>query len=79
MPTCGIRTLSPGATLGVILFPSLFNAPGPTASTFASLSSLTLLSGRKMPPAVFVSALILWTRILSRRGARDLMDLSAVV
>ena len=77
--TCGIRTLSPGATLGVTLLPSLSSPPGPTASTFASLSSLTLCSGSKMPPAVLVSALILWTRMRSRRGARDLMDLSAVV
>ena len=77
--TCGIKTLSPGATLGAILFPSLSSPPGPTASTFASLSSFTLLSGRKIPPAVFVSALILWTRIRSRRGASDLMDLRAVV
>ena len=44
--TCGIRTLSPGATLGAIRFPSLSNPPGPTASTVASLSSLRLLSGK---------------------------------
>lgn len=71
--------MSPGATLGATLFPSLSSPPGPTASTFASLSSLTLLSGRNIPLAVLVSALILWTRTRSRSGARDLMDLSAVV
>ena len=32
-----------------------------------------------MPLAVLVSALILWTSIRSRRGASDLIDLSAVV
>ena len=78
IPTCGINTLSPGATLGVTLLPSLSRPPGPTASTLASLSSLTLLSGRKIPPAVLASALTLWTSMRSRRGERDLMDLSAV-
>jgi integral membrane sensor domain MASE1 len=32
-----------------------------------------------MPDAVFVSALMRWTRTRSSRGASDLMDLSAVV
>lgn len=68
--------MSPGCTLTAILFPSLSKAPGPTASTFASLSSLTADSGRKMPPAVFASALTRWTRMRSRRGARDLIDLT---
>jgi len=76
--TCGIRTLSPTVTLQEILLPSLSKPPGPTARTLASLSSLTLDSGRKMPDAVRVSALMRWTRTRSSRGARDLIDLSAV-
>jgi hypothetical protein len=32
-----------------------------------------------MPDAVFVSALMRWTRTRSRRGASDLIDLRAVV
>lgn len=54
--------------------PFLSRAPGPTATTLASLSFSTLDSGRKMPLAVFVSALIRWTRTRSRRGARARMD-----
>ena len=61
------------------LLPSLSSPPGPIANTFASLSSFTLLSGRKRPPAVLDSALTLCTRMRSRRGASDLIDLSAVV
>ena len=76
--TWGIKTLSPACTLQLTLFPSLSKPPGPTAKTLASLSSLTLDSGRKIPLAVLVSALILWTKTRSRRGARDLMDLRAV-
>ena len=76
--TCGIRTRSPTATLIGTRLPSLSSPPGPTASTFASLSFSTLDSGRKMPPAVLVSALTRWTRIRSRRGARDLMERIAV-
>lgn len=49
-------------------------APGPTARTLASLSFSTLDSGRKMPLAVLVSALMRWTRTRSRRGARARMD-----
>ena len=77
--TCGIRTLSPTLTLQLTLFPSLSSPPGPTANTLASFNSLTLDSGRKIPDAVLVSALMRWIRTRSRRGARDLMDLSAVV
>lgn len=66
--------MSPGFTLTPILFPSLSRPPGPTANTFASLSSLTADSGRKMPPAVLASALTRWTRMRSRRGARALID-----
>lgn len=76
-PTCGINTLSPGCTLTCTRLPSLSRPPGPTASTLASFSSLTALSGRKMPPAVLASAFIRWTSTRSRRGARDLMDLTA--
>lgn len=70
--------MSPGDTLGAILLPSLSSPPGPTASTFASLSSFKLLSGKIIPPAVLVSAFTLWTRMRSRRGARDFIDLRAV-
>jgi hypothetical protein len=70
--------LSPAATLTGILDPSLLKAPGPTARTLASESSLTAVSGKKIPDAVLDSALILWTRIRSRRGASDLIDLKAV-
>jgi len=76
--TCGTRTLSPGFTDTSIVFPSLSRAPGPTASTLASLSSLTALSGRKMPPAVLVSIFTRCTRTRSRRGATARMDLRAV-
>ncbi len=76
--TCGIKTLSPGATLHETLLPSLSNPPGPTAKTLASFNSLTLDSGRKMPPAVLASILTRWTRTRSSSGARDLIDLSAV-
>jgi hypothetical protein len=76
--TWGINTLSPTETPQLTLFPSLSSPPGPTASTRASFSSLTLDSGRKMPEAVRVSALMRCTSTRSRRGARDLMDLSAV-
>jgi hypothetical protein len=75
--TWGIKTLSPGCTLGAILFPSLSMAPGPTASTLASLSSLTAVSGRKIPVAVFASGFMRWTRMRSRRGAIERIDLMA--
>jgi hypothetical protein len=55
--TWGIRTRSPDATPMGTLLPSRSTAPGPTARTRPSLSSLTLDSGRKMPDAVLVSAL----------------------
>ena len=74
MLTCGINTLSPGVTEHAILLPSLSIAPGPTASTLASFRSFTLDSGRKMPLAVFASALMRWTKTRSRRGTRLLMD-----
>ncbi len=54
--------------------PFLSKAPGPTAMTLASLSFSTLDSGRKMPLAVLVSALMRWTRTRSRRGARARME-----
>lgn len=54
--------------------PFLSRAPGPTARTLASLSFSTLDSGRKMPPAVLVSALMRWTRTRSSRGARERME-----
>lgn len=76
--TCGIRTLSPTDTEQLTLFPSLSRPPGPTANTFASLSSLTLDSGKKIPEAVLVSAFMRCTRTRSRSGARDLMDFNAV-
>lgn len=72
--TVGISTRSPACTPTGSLLPSLSRAPGPTARTLASLSSLTLDSGRKMPDAVLVSALMRWTRTRSRRGTSDLMD-----
>src|SRR5947209_12985914 len=62
-----------------ILLPSLSTPHGPTANTLASFSSLRQLSGRKIPPAVLLSALILCTSTRSRRGIRDLMLLSADV
>jgi len=76
-PTWGIKTLSPGCTLGATRLPSLSNAPGPTARTFASLSSLTAVSGRKMPVAVFASGLTRCTRMRSRSGAIERIDLMA--
>lgn len=57
--TCGIKTRSPSEHPIGILFPSLSSPPGPTARTLASFSFSTLLSGRKIPPAVLVSAFIL--------------------
>lgn len=72
--TCGIKTRSPGFTEISILLPSLSNPPGPTARTLASDSFSTVDSGRKIPEAVLTSALIRWTRMRSRRGARDLME-----
>lgn len=72
--TCGIKTRSPGFTEISILLPSLSNPPGPTARTLASDSFSTVDSGRKIPEAVFASALMRWTRMRSRRGARDLME-----
>lgn len=75
--TCGIKTLSPGATDGATLLPSLSTAPGPTASTFASLSSLTAVSGRKMPPAVLASGFMRCTRMRSSSGAMERIDLMA--
>jgi hypothetical protein len=77
--TCGIKTRSPTATPQLTLLPSLSRPPGPTASTFASFSSLTLLSGRKMPEAVLDSAFMRCTRTRSRRGARERIDFRAVV
>jgi len=76
--TCGINTRSPGCTFGLTVLPSLSRPPGPTASTRASFSSLTELSGRKMPPAVLDSALMRCTSTRSSSGASDLMDLRAV-
>jgi hypothetical protein len=38
---------------------------------------LTAVSGRKMPVEVFASALTRWTRIRSRRGAMERIDLMA--
>lgn len=73
-PTEGIRTRSPTVTPMGRRFPSLSRAPGPTARTLASFNFSTLDSGRKMPPAVLVSALMRWTRTRSRRGARARMD-----
>lgn len=72
--TCGIKTRSPGFTEISILLPSLSNPPGPTARTLASDSFSTVDSGRKIPDAVLASALMRWTRMRSRRGARDLME-----
>ena len=76
--TCGIRTLSPLCTLIGRRLPFLSNRPGPTANTFASLSSFTALSGSKTPPAVFVSAFMRCTSTRSRRGATERMDLRMV-
>lgn len=72
--TCGINTRSPGFTEISILLPSLSNPPGPTARTLASDSFSTVDSGRKIPEAVFASALMRWTRMRSRSGASDLME-----
>jgi hypothetical protein len=72
--TWGINTRSPVVTPMGSLLPSLSRPPGPTARTLASLSSLTLDSGRKMPLAVLASALMRWTRTRSSSGTRDLMD-----
>lgn len=72
--TVGIKTRSPACTPMGTRLPSLSIPPGPTASTLASFSSLTLDSGRKMPEAVLASALMRWTRTRSRRGTRDLID-----
>ena len=77
-PNWGIRTRSPTATPMGSRLPFLSMAPGPTARTLASLSFSTLDSGRKMPLAVLVSALMRWTRTRSRRGARARMDLMEV-
>lgn len=76
--TCGIKTRSPALTLGSILFPSWFKAPGPTANTRPSDNFSMVLSGKKIPEAVLVSALMRWMRTRSRRGARALMDLREV-
>ena len=73
--TCGINTLSPDFTPMGMILPSRSRMPGPTASTLASLSSLTAVSGRKMPVEVLASALTRCTRTRSRSGMRDLMDL----
>ena len=72
-----MRTRSPTATPMGRRLPFLSREPGPTARTLASLSSLTAVSGRKMPVAVLASGLMRWTRMRSRRGAMLRMDLIA--
>lgn len=73
-PTCGINTLSPAVTPMATRLPSLSRPPGPTASTLASFSSLTLDSGRKMPLAVLASARMRWTSTRSSSGISDLIE-----
>uniref|UniRef100_A0A0A9CGF3 Pco066521 n=1 Tax=Arundo donax TaxID=35708 RepID=A0A0A9CGF3_ARUDO len=77
-PYSGSRTVSPSFRATGISLPSLSRSPGPTATTFPELSCL-VVSGRRIPPGVFLGCINFSTSTRFSDGIRRfLLSLSSL-
>src|SRR5262245_47238160 len=70
------RTVSPTLICSPRRVPSLSSLPGPTARTFPFCGLFLAVSGRRMPPVVFSSALKRCTTMRSPSGFRPIWRVS---